>query len=173
MRGRLPKKVTLALDLGGCLGWAIFHGKRRYASGTIRLKQRTRRKIREPRAVKYIQFMDILHESCSEGDPIPLARKPDSIAYEHARGHWKTAAPRETYGAYLGQLEIFSLRSGIPIFGIPQRSLKKLATGNGNAGKDEIMRAAKKLWPRVKLQSHDEADALHVGRIFVEGLYEW
>lgn len=161
--------VTLAIDLGSCMGWAIFHGKRRYASGVVKFKQRTRKKIKEPRGVKYIQFLDALRESVEGDGPIPLLRAPDIIVFEQVRGNWLNASSREVYGGMLAQLEIFSINTGIPLVGVGVSTIKKFATGRGNARKDEMMKAARRIWRGIKLATDDEADALHIGRVHLEG----
>lgn len=46
------------------------------------------------------------------------------------------------------------------ILTVPPTSLKKFATGKGNAGKDEVMLAAAHRFPDVKVTNNNETDAL-------------
>lgn len=50
---------------------------------------------------------------------------------------------------------------GIPIVEVPPTTVKKWATGKGNAGKDMVMIAAAKRWDQVT--QNDEADAAWIG----------
>lgn len=43
---------------------------------------------------------------------------------------------------------------------VPPATLKKYATGKGNAGKDEVLAAVIKRFPNVEVRGNDEADAL-------------
>jgi Holliday junction resolvasome RuvABC endonuclease subunit len=42
---------------------------------------------------------------------------------------------------------------------ITVQQIKKRATGNGNAKKDEVLEAAKNMWPKYDITDHNEADA--------------
>lgn len=54
---------------------------------------------------------------------------------------------------------------GVPWMQVPPTSLKKYATGKGNAGKDEVLAAAVKRFPAVDVRGNDEADALWLAAI--------
>lgn len=49
---------------------------------------------------------------------------------------------------------------GIPWVPIPPATLKKYATGKGNAGKDEVLAAVIRRFPTAEVRGNDEADAL-------------
>jgi Holliday junction resolvasome RuvABC endonuclease subunit len=51
----------------------------------------------------------------------------------------------------------------IPYEGIPVATIKKHATGKGNAKKDAMMEAARARWPSVALEDDNHADALWIG----------
>ena len=59
---------------------------------------------------------------------------------------------------------------------VPPATLKKYATGKGNAGKDEVLAAVIKRFPDVEVRGNDEADALvlaamgadHLGKPMVD-----
>lgn len=163
--------MILGLDLASTVGWALFHDKQRIASGILELKQRTINKVREPRAVRYIQLADALEQSVLHSAPIPLVRTPDVIVYEAAKGSWLSASAWESYGGLLAEVEKWAYLNGITrMVGVNPTTNKKHATGRGNADKPEMMRAARRLWRGVKLATDDEADALHVVRAYLDGV---
>jgi Holliday junction resolvasome RuvABC endonuclease subunit len=77
--------------------------------------------------------------------------------FEEVRAHRGTAAAH-TYGAFLGQLTAWCELHQVPYQGVPVGTIKKHATGRGNAGKDEVIAAmrAKGFYPA----DDNEADAL-------------
>lgn len=167
----MRSEVILGLDLASTVGWALFHGDKRAASGVLELKQKTINKIKEPRAVRYIQFADALERSLEFGEPIPFVRKPDVIVYEAAKGAWLSASAWESYGALLAEVEKWAYLNGIVRFvGVNPTTNKKHATGHGNADKDMMMSAARKLWRGIRPKTHDEADALHCVRAYLDGV---
>lgn len=48
----------------------------------------------------------------------------------------------------------------LPWAEVPPATLKKYATGKGNAGKDEVLAAVIKRFPGIEVRGNDEADAL-------------
>lgn len=167
----MRSEVILGLDLASTVGWALFHDRQRIASGSLVLKQRTVKKVREPRAVRYIQLADALEQSIAGNGPIPFVRTPDVIVYEAAKGSWLTATAWESYGGLLAEVEKWAFLNGITrLVGINPSTNKKHATGNGKADKPDMMKAARKYWRGVKLTTHDEADALHVVRAYLDGV---
>ena len=75
-----------------------------------------------------------------------------------------------SYGSPLGQHQLGGLwwlithlllyRNGIPYAVVPPASLKKYATGKGNAGKDQVLLAASNRYPESGIDGNDTADAL-------------
>jgi Holliday junction resolvasome RuvABC endonuclease subunit len=68
----------------------------------------------------------------------PLTR----VVFEEVRAHKGTAAAH-TYGAFLGQLTAWCELHQVPYQGVPVATIKKHATGKGNAGKEEMIAAAR------------------------------
>ena len=52
-----------------------------------------------------------------------------------------------------------------PVLEVPPTTLKKYATGKGNAGKDEVVIAVTRRFPDVQFKTNDEADALTAAAI--------
>lgn len=58
---------------------------------------------------------------------------------------------------------------------IPPTTLKKYVTGNGNAGKDEVLLSVSRLYPNAAISNNDEADAVALagmGTRWIGGLAE-
>jgi hypothetical protein len=74
-----------------------------------------------------------------------------------------------SYGSHQGQHQLGGLfylvthvlwQGGITVVVVPPPSLKKYATGNGGASKDEVLAAVVRRYPAVDVRGNDEADAL-------------
>ena len=62
--------------------------------------------------------------------------------------------------AGLWWLTLARLRPHVPVVEVPPSTLKRYATGKGNASKDAVLLAVARRYPHVDVQSNDEADAL-------------
>jgi len=84
--------------------------------------------------------------------------KPSQIVYEEVSFHKSTYAA-QIYGGYLAHLTALAEEEDIPYSSVPVTTLKKYATGKGNANKKQMIAAVQK---RLKLEPHtsDEADAI-------------
>lgn len=146
--GSSPPGVVLALDLGQTTGWALqanglthsgSHGFKpgRFEGGGMSM-------------LRFSRWLTELHEQSG-----PIAR----VYFEEVRAHKGTAAAH-TYGAFLGQLSAWCEAHGVAYLGVPVATIKKHATGKGNAGKDLIIEAmrAKGYQPA----DDNEADALAI-----------
>ena len=81
----------------------------------------------------------------------------NAVYFEEVRRHAGVDAAH-AYGGFMGHLTAWCEHHNIPYQGVPVGTIKKHATGKGNAGKDEMIAAA-------KARGHDpvddnEADAL-------------
>jgi Holliday junction resolvasome RuvABC endonuclease subunit len=81
----------------------------------------------------------------------------DRLVYEEVRRHAGTSAAH-VYGGFVAVLTCWAEGKGIPFESIPVGTIKKFATGKGNAGKDEMVAAAQ-AWG-YKPKDDNEADAL-------------
>lgn len=179
--GRMTLGI-LALDLATSTGWAFRDRNGVVTSGvqTFDVRRgespgmrflRCRRWLAEVLQPSPVRVGD---RACSwdvEGDRalVRMSREVDVIAYEkaHHRGGHATACLVGL--ATVVQEE--AARLGIDLAPIATATLKKHATGRGNASKDEMITAALTRWPdRLKLATSvpgqslgdDEADALCV-----------
>jgi Holliday junction resolvasome RuvABC endonuclease subunit len=71
--------------------------------------------------------------------------------------------------AYIGELggavRLRLFQHAVPFVEVPPKSLKKWATGNGSASKDEMTQAAIAAGARLGTDQHDEADAFWLRRL--------
>ena len=133
---------VLGIDIGAAGAYA--HNDRRGAvySGTRSFKGR--------RGARWLQFQDWLREIDSDVSP-------DLVVYERPCGPY--GALRALYG-FVTLIEQYAAQTDTRTLEVPPAKLKKYATGNGRASKDEMTAAARKRWPEIEIVSHDQADAL-------------
>lgn len=139
--------TILALDLGTHTGWALTTRDGRITSGTQSFKPQRF----EGGGMRYLRFKRWLAEikQCSEGI--------DAVFMEEVRRHAGVDAAH-AYGGFLATLTSWCEHHQIPYQGVPVGTIKKFATGRGNAGKDEMIAAMRQ---RGHSPTDDnEADAL-------------
>lgn len=137
----------LALDLGQTCGWAmVCNGK--ITSGIWNLKPSKF----DSHGVRYLKFKRHLETEIIIGDI-------EKIFFESVRRHIGTDAAH-SYGAYLGQVEIVCLENNIPYEGVAVKTIKKHATGNGNADKIKMENAAIEYFKSISIIDNNHADAL-------------
>lgn len=142
-------RAILALDLGTRTGWAF-----RDRAGTITSGTHEFRPGRfEGAGMAFLRFGGWL------GETLQLAGGIDAVAFEEVRAHAGTLAA-QVYGGFLAHLTAWCERHAIPYLGVPVATIKRHATGKGNASKDEVIAA-------MRRRGHDprddnEADALAI-----------
>jgi Holliday junction resolvasome RuvABC endonuclease subunit len=145
----LPKDggPILALDLGTQTGWALRQQDHSITSGTEPFKPQRF----EGGGMRYLRFKRWLAElqACETG--------LQAIFFEEVRRHASTDASH-VYGGFLGLLTAFAEHHQIPYQGVPVGTIKKHATGKGNAGKSEVINAMRALGHQPV--DDNEADAL-------------
>lgn len=138
--------MLLALDLGTTLGWAVrLSGQA--MSGTERFKVGRF----EGGGMRYLRFVRWLDDLCR------FAGLPSTVYFEEVRRH-KGVDAAHVYGGFLAQLTAWCERHAVPYQGVPVGTIKKFATGKGNANKAAMIEAAKR-WGHEPADDN-EADAL-------------
>lgn len=139
--------TILALDLGLTLGWAVSFGPGDVLHGTVGFKPGRY----EGGGMVWLRFRKWLSEMADSHGPLT------AIYFEEVRRHAGTSAAH-IYGGFLATLSAWAEGRGIPYQGVPVGTIKKHATGKGNAGKPEMIAAmkAKGFAP----ESDNDADAL-------------
>ncbi len=139
----------LALDLGSQLGWAVRLHNGPIVSGTISFKPGRF----EGAGMGFLRFQRWLEETETSARPL------GSIYFEEVRAHAGTLAA-QVYGGFVSHLTAWCEAKGIPYQGVPVATIKKSATGKGNADKMAMIAAmhAQGFEP----QDDNEADALAI-----------
>lgn len=139
-------KPVLALDLGTTTGWALRNGDGLIVSGT----QSFRPGRYDGGGMRYLRFSRWLDEI---GHGVAL------IAFEEVRRHAGTDAAH-VYGGLMATLTAWAELRGIPYEGVPVGTIKRHATGKGNAPKEAMMAAARARG--FNPADDNEADALAI-----------
>lgn len=144
----------LALDLGTKTGWAVSTAHSGIISGT----HKNRTSAKDHKGVVWNRFYYFL-DAMNDRHQISL------IVYEDVMNHAGVLAAH-AYGGYLAILEKFAADKLITIEGVGVGTIKKHATGRGNAKKEEMIAAmtAKGYNP----SDDNEADALALLHLVLE-----
>lgn len=138
--------MFLALDLGTTTGWAFKKNRdTKTESGSWKLKNT------KP-GERYDDLRKLL-------DRKHRKFKLKYIAYEHVMAH-KGSVASHVYGGFLATLETWCMKHKVKLIPCAVGSIKKHATGNGRAKKEDMKTAARERgWDPV---DDNEADALWI-----------
>jgi len=167
----------IGLDLGTKCGWAVLgNGElsevgQRIESGTWNFSP----KRHEGGGMRYVRFANelraLLDKWCFDISPQGVSVH---VAFEEVRRHRGVTAAH-VYGGLMATLQsvLEDRESKVPYVSIPVGTIKKHATGKGNASKEEMMLSAEKRWQdeRWELKDDNEADALWVASAYQNGLF--
>lgn len=140
--------VILGIDPGTKCGWAVLRDGERIASGVWDLAPRRH----EGGGMRFLRFRNYLREV--------LSYEVDAVGYEEVRRHMGVDAAH-IYGGIVAALTSELEEREIPYRGMPVGTVKKAATGKGNAAKFAMIAAALAHFGH-HVASDDEADALFV-----------
>lgn len=146
-RDRGSGTAILSLDLGTRTGWALLGSDGSITSGSESFKPQRF----EGGGMRYLRFKRWLTEVKQSADGL------DAVYFEEVRRHAGVDAAH-AYGGFMAQLTAWCEHHGIPYQGVPVGTIKKHATGKGNAGKQEMVAAMQALGFRPA--DDNEADAL-------------
>lgn len=124
------QKRILALDLGTQLGWALYREIGPITGGSISFKPGRF----EGAGMSFVRFRLWLNEIADACEVI------DAVYFEEVRAHAGTLAA-QVYGGFLAHLSAWCEECGIPYMGVPVGTIKKFATGKGNANKKAVIAA--------------------------------
>ena len=149
--------TVFGFDLGTKTGYAYTHSGKAIAalSGVVDLSPRRH----EGGGMRFVRFRKLLREL------MPSPHDDDYIVfYEEVAAHKGTAAAH-VYGGLLGVLCEFCESREIPYRGLPVGTIKKHATGRGNASKADMVARAHTVFGKAgstteTIRSEDQADAL-------------
>jgi len=143
--------MILALDLGTTTGWAT-RDRTGIVSGTVAFKPSRY----EGGGMRFLRFRKWLDEFLHL-EPI------DAVLFEEVRRHAGTDAAH-VYGGFLGHLTAWCEEHQIPYVGVPVGSIKRAATGKGNADKAAMIAAVRALG--YAPIDDNEADAIAIALHF-------
>lgn len=81
------------------------------------------------------------------------------VAYERVVRHSSSDAAH-LYGAFMGLVQMWAHAEDLEVIEVSVGTIRKFATGKGNAGKPEAMAALRKKLPHMNFTTDDEGDAL-------------
>lgn len=141
--------AILTLDLGTTTGWAALTKDNKIQSGTALFKNGRY----DGGGMRFLRFGQWLE------DMRDLLPGLNTIYFEEVRAHRGVDAAH-VYGGLLAVLTAYGEKHGIAYQGVPVGTIKKAATGNGNANKAAMIQAvqAKGFAP----DDDNEADALAI-----------
>ncbi len=125
-------RCCLALDLGTTTGWALRGFDGLIVSGTASFRPGRF----DGGGMRYLRFTNWLTELDRLSGPIV------TIWYEEVRRHAGTDAAH-VYGGLMASLTSWGELRGVPYQGVPVGTIKRHATGKGNAPKQAMMDAAR------------------------------
>lgn len=127
----LPRTI-LTLDIGTKTGWALRSVDGLITSGAASFKPGRY----DGGGMRYLRFANWLGELDRLSGPIA------AIWFEEVRRHAGTDAAH-VYGGLMATLTAWAEMRGVPYQGVPVGTIKRHATGKGNANKDAMIAAAK------------------------------
>ncbi len=139
--------TVLALDLGSATGWALRTRDDHITSGTLEF----RNDRWQGGGMRFLRFRQWLTETKHAASGI------DRVVYEQVRRHAGTDAAH-AYGGWLAILTAWCEHHDIPYEGVPVGTIKRFATGRGNADKAAVIAAMQARGFRPA--DDNEADAL-------------
>jgi len=124
-------RTIIALDLGTTTGWALRGFDGLITSGTVSFKPSRY----DGGGMRYLRFTNWLTELDRLTGPIA------TIWFEEVRNH-KGVDAAHVYGGLMASLTSWAELRGIPYEGVPVGTIKRHATGKGNANKQAMIDAA-------------------------------
>ena len=145
-----PRTTILALDLGTTTGWALRAPEGQIACGFVSFKSQRF----EGGGMRYLRFRRWLTDMKAT---VSGTQGIGAVYFEEVRRHMGVDAAH-VYGGLLAMLTAWGERHHIPYQGVPVGTIKKHVAGQGNASKDEMITAMRRLG-HVPTDDN-EADAL-------------
>lgn len=139
--------VLLALDLGTTTGWALRSADRTVLSGTVSFRPSRY----DGGGMRYVRFRGWLDQVDEDAGSLT------EIYFEEVRRHVGTDAAH-LYGGFLATLTGWAEQRRIAYQGVPVGTIKRHATGKGNADKAAIIAAVRARG--FKPADDNEADAI-------------
>lgn len=137
--------IILSIDLGTKCGWKI--GDRQLSLSGVWDLSGSRFSGGGMRFVTFAKYL---------GD-LSAAMRPELVVYEEVRRHLSTDSAH-VYGGLMAHLTAWCEKEQLPYQSVPVQTIKKFATGKGNAKKDAVIAAMQALG--LQPRDDNEADAM-------------
>jgi Holliday junction resolvasome RuvABC endonuclease subunit len=124
---------VLSIDIGTTTGWAVRCRDGTYTSGSVCFKPGRF----EGGGMRFLKFKRWLSEVSANVGGV------QAVFFEEVRRHAGVDAAH-AYGGYMAHLTAWCEQNSIPYQGVPVGTIKKHATGKGNASKEDIIAAVEK-----------------------------
>ena len=141
-----PVQVVLALDLASTCGWAMRTASGNITSGSAAFHLRPG----EGPGLRFLRFRRFLIDT-------KAGNEVGRVFYEQVRRHLSTDSAH-AYGGFFAIMAAWCEGNGIRYTGVPVGTIKKHATGKGNAKKGAMVEAMRLLG--YDPEDDNEADAL-------------
>lgn len=129
-KSTVGKGAILAVDFGSKTGWALHQSDGTITSGTVEFRPGRF----EGGGMAFVRFKKWLDEVSYFAGPI------STICFEEVRAHIGVTAAH-VYGGFLAHLTAWAEQNEVPYQGVPVGTIKRHATGKGNASKAEVIEA--------------------------------
>lgn len=139
---------VLALDLGTQCGWAVATRDGKFSSGSDRFDP----KRCGGSGKRWLSFREFLTSRAREAGGI------QAVYYEDVKQPFASNLAARAYCGLLAILELWCAANNIPLYGVGVGTIKKHATGKGNATKDQMIAASIKRG--LKVADDNQADAV-------------
>ena len=144
----------VAIDPGTKMGWAI----REERDGVMLpdmggVRDLSFNRNREGPGMRILRARKFLQETISADTTL--------VVYEEVRRHMGTDAAH-IYGALEGEIQAHCEANEIAYMAVPVGTVKKHATGRGNAGKDEMIKSAEGKWSDLVIFDDNMAYAMWI-----------
>ena len=140
--------MILAIDPATITGYAIINKKGTIKeSGIIDLRP----KRNESAGMRFVNMYKSIRHMVDKGILM--------VVFEEVKNHKGTYAA-QIYGGLVSCIQLVCHDYDIPYTAIPVGTIKKHATGKGNANKQDMINAAATKWPGIEIKDDNHADAL-------------
>lgn len=158
-------KTIIGIDPGTHCGWSVRSenaaGGIAWNSGVWDLAPRRH----EGGGMRFVRLRSCLRQLLDAFPGVTV------LAYEEVRRHLGTDAAH-IYGGVVAALTEECESRKIPYTAIPVGTVKKVATGKGNADKAAMVAAANREWPAAEFEDDNEADARWIAETCARQLTE-
>lgn len=146
----------LALDLSTKTGWALLDRGGTLTSGvqTFDLKRG------ESKGMRFLRFRKWFKELAALGEIGKTFSETEAGIVAFEEPHFRGGAATELLVGFSTNVLAEAALIGVEHVGVHSGTLKKFATGKGNADKEAVIKKVKSIYPTIDIEDDNHADAL-------------